>query len=289
MSWQNRPYSSGPYTSGPSGMGGWLGGLPAPGRAVKGIMLANAAVFVLCMLSGGLGDLLFGLFCMRTDLVLRGQVWRLFTFAYLHAGLFHILFNMIGLYFLGMYLERHLGARRFFVFYTVGGFLAALAFLLVCATGWLSADAPLVGASGGVLAVVGACAVLFPSIQLILVLFPVPIRLAVTLFAVIYAVNLLTRGANAGGDACHLAGLAFGIAWGYRGQSWASRWNQFRGRFKQGAWEAKMRRRHEEDQEVDRILAKINEQGVNSLTRGEKRLLADVTRQRQEEDRDAGL
>ena len=49
-------------------------------------------------------------------------------------------------------------------------------------------------------------AVLFPQIRLIVFVFPLPIRTFVLLFGCIYAFNLLGRGPNAGGDACHLAG-----------------------------------------------------------------------------------
>ncbi|MBN2563663.1 MAG: rhomboid family intramembrane serine protease [Phycisphaerae bacterium] len=291
MSWQDRPYSTGNDFSGGYGFGGgarsWLGGLPSPGKAVKWIALANIGMFVLCQFTGRVESPVFQWLAMRTDLVLKGQIWRLFTFTYLHdqAGLMHIFFNMLGLYFLGLPLERHWGTKRFFVFYTLGGFVAVLLYFVVTTVGWLDPGVPLIGASGGVFAVMGACAVLFPQFRIILVLFPVPIRTAVLIFVVWFTFNLWNQGLNAGGDACHIAGLAFGIAWGYRGHVWTQKWHQRKEAIRRGAWEAKRREMQALEDDVDRILEKVNRQGVNSLTRREKRSLQAATKMQQEADR----
>lgn len=294
MGWQDRQYDDGPTYGGGGGYGGggeglksWLGGMPAPGKAVKALLIVNIAMFVVTML-GDFGHSVYDALAMNTALVFRGQVWRLYTFTFLHAGAMHLLFNMIGLYFLGMLLERHWGAKRFFWFYTAGGLCAVAAYVAVTAVGWLGAGS-LVGASGGVLAILGACAVLFPGVRVILVLFPVPIRLAATLFTILFLLNLLGRGENAGGDACHIAGLAFGVAWGYRGHIWMQKPQIIRARMKQGAWEAKKRQEAAEEAEVDRILAKVHDRGIGSLTRKEKRLLEQSTRRQQEADRRQGL
>ncbi len=312
MSWEHRPYSSGnEYRGQPAGGGGmrsWLGGLPSAGRAVKWILLANVAMFVLCQVTGEealvertvIGPTgpevvrvmdwdspIYQALTMQTDLVLKGQIWRLFTFTYLHdqLGLMHILFNMLGLYMLGTPLERHWGAKRFFVFYTAGGFVAVLLYCLMTTLGPLSPYVALVGASGNVLAVLGACAVLFPQFRIIFVFFPVPIRTAALILVVLYSFNLLNQGGNAGGDACHLAGLAFGIAWGYRGHLWTSRWDHWRDNLKRGAWEAKRRDMQATEDDVDRILDKVQREGIGSLTRQEKRLLETATKMQREADR----
>jgi len=280
MSWEQRPYA---YNDEPSyGRGrSWLGGLPAPGKAVKWIMIANVTVFVLCLLTGGSDGPLYRFMEMRTDLVERGQVWRLFTFTYLHdqATIGHIFFNMLGLYFLGMNLERAWGPKRFFTFYTLGGFVAVLLYLVVTLFGWLDPRTPLIGASGGVLAVLGVCAVLFPSIQIILIFFPVPIRTAVLIFTVFYAFNLITRGANAGGDACHLAGMAFGVAWGYRGRVWTEKFGAWKDRLERRAADSRVRSEAQIQIEVDRILEKVHQTGIHSLTQREKAVLEEATRQ----------
>ncbi len=297
MSWQDRPYSGGEDSNaGYGGQGGggarsWLGGLPRAGKAVKWIALANVAIFLLCQITGGSESVIFEYLSMQTDKVTGGQIWRLFTFTYIHdqSGLWHVGFNMLGLYFLGSPLERHWGTKRFFWFYTLGGFVAVLLYFGLTITNVLNPIGTLVGASGGVLAVLGACAVLFPHMRLILILFPVPIRAAALIFAVFYAFNLWNRGPNAGGDACHFAGLAFGIAWGYRGQYWLRKIGQARDNVKRGAWEAKRRQHQALENDVDHILAKLHREGISSLSRSDKRKLQAATKNHQDDDRSGRL
>lgn len=283
MSWEHRPYAFEDEPQYGGGLRSWFGGLPSPGKAVKWIALVNIGMFVLCLATGGAESPVFRALEMRTDLVFKGQIWRLFTFTYLHSqhDMMHILFNMIGLYFLGLQLERHMGTRRFFIFYTVAGFVAVSMYLIVTTAGWLSARAALVGASGGVLGILGACAVLFPSMRIILIFFPVPIRTAALLFGVLYVFNLGTRGANAGGDACHLAGLVYGIAYGYRGQQWTGAWQNWRNTVQRKAADSRRREIAELELTVDRILEKVHREGIQSLTRREKRIL-EATREKQD-------
>jgi membrane associated rhomboid family serine protease len=297
VSWRDRPYSStdnDPWTQPggqPGGWRSWLGGLPSPGKAVKLILLANLGLFVLCQATGRGDSPVYTWLGMQTDLVLHGQVWRLFTFTYLHDQhtITHILFNMLGLYFLGAPLEQRWGSWRFFAFYTVGGFIAVALYLVLSTVGFLSPYAQLVGASGGVLATLGACAVLFPDFTIILIFFPVPIRVAAVLLFLLYVFNVWNRGCNAGGDACHLAGLAFGILWGFRGNVISRWWSSRKLRRQQGTWEAKRREMLSLEQQVDQILEKIRREGINSLTRHEKHLLEEATRRQQEADRRHGL
>lgn len=282
MSWENRPYAhdNEPQFGG-DGLRSWFGGMPAPGKAVKWIAIANIGLFVICMISGGSQGLIFRALEMRTDLVWKGQIWRLFTFTYLHSqhDLLHILFNMIGLYFLGMSLERHLGSKRFFYFYTAAGFIAVAAYFLITSLSWLDPEIPIVGASGGVLGILGACAVLFPSMRIILVLFPVPIRMAALIFGILYVFNLGTRGMNAGGDACHLAGLAFGIAYGYCGAHWSRWFSDWREASQQRGMETRRQRARDLELNVDRILDKVHQHGIGSLTAHEKRILEGASKQ----------
>ena len=286
MSWTDRPYAQEPGGYGGRGVGSWLGGLPSAGRAVKGIMLANAGMFVLCLVAGGDRGALYQALEMNSTKVLHGQIWRLFTFTYLHdlSGLWHIGMNMLGLYLLGTPLERRWGARRFFAFYTLAGFAAVSLYMAMTVLGPLNASASLIGASGGVLGVLGACAVLFPQFRLIFFIFPVPIRTAAVFFVAMYSFNLWTRGYNAGGDACHLAGLAFGIAWGYRGHRWTRSWDNWRESMKRSAREEKRRTAVDQQAEVDRILDKVHREGIHSLSRHEKRTLETATKKQREEE-----
>ncbi|MBI5764914.1 MAG: rhomboid family intramembrane serine protease [Planctomycetes bacterium] len=283
MSWENRPYASGetPY-HGEGGARSWLGGLPRPTKAVKWILFANIGMFFLCLITGGSRSPIYEALEMNTSLVLRGHVWRLFTYSYLHdqSSVSHIFWNMLALYMLGIYLERAWGARRFVVFYSLGAFVAVVAYMLITLVGWLDDDVPLVGASGGVLTVLGACAVLFPHIRLFM-FFPIPIRAAVLLFTAMYSVNLIMKGHNAGGDACHLAGMAFGVAWGYRGERWWQAWSSMGDAMRQRAADAKRRQEESLLLSVDQILDKVRDRGIQSLTSREKSILEEATKRQQ--------
>jgi membrane associated rhomboid family serine protease len=296
MSWEERGYASGSGNNWqPSGAGGgmrsWFGGLPAAGRAVKCIAIANVVMFVLCQVTGGRGSPVYQWLAMQTELVWHGQVWRLFTFTYLHdqGSLWHVLMNMIGLYFLGTPLERRWGSKPFFLFYTLGGFVAVALYTLLSSVGWLSPLGILVGASGGVLAVMGACAVLFPQFRVIVILFPVPIRALTVVLVALYTFNLFNSGANAGGDACHLAGLAFGVYFGYRGHRFFGKLDQMRAKAQEGAWQAKREAMLQQDERVDELLRKVKEQGIQSLSGREKKDLAEATKRQQAADRRQGF
>jgi len=296
MSWEERGYASGSGNNWqPGGAGGgarsWLGGFPAAGRAVKYIAIANVVMFVLCQATGGYDGAVYQWLAMQTDSVWHGEVWRLFTFTYLHSqgGPWHLIMNMIGLYFLGTPLERRWGSKPFFLFYTLGGFAAVSLYTLLSSIGWLTPFGSLVGASGGVLAVMGACAVLFPQIRLILLIFPVAIRTATVLFVVLYTFNLFSRGANAGGDACHLAGLAFGIYFGYRGHRFFGKLEQMRSKVRESAYRAKREEMLQQDHRVDSILNKVKEHGIQSLSAREKKDLAEATERQKTADRQHGF
>lgn len=304
MSWRDRPYA-GDHDGGWSPSGGGVGGvgigLPKPTRVVTYLLIINVAVFILMALSDALANALGYLGTMATwqvrtpggvlltsGGVLTGEIWRLVTYQYLHSmrSAFHLFFNMLGLYFLGPPLESRWGPRTFFAFYTACGVAGALVYVLLVIIGFIP-DGLMVGASGSVLGLLAGCAVLMPGMIIILLLFPVPIRTAAILLVAVYMLNLLVAFSSgyggAGGDAAHLGGMAFGAVWCI----WGWRWLRgIRERQRQGAWEQKLRREQDLQRQVDRILAKVHEQGIRSLTRREKRILADATEaQRKQEQR----
>ena len=292
MGWQDRDYASA------NGYSRAIGGRSYRGLGhmtlTTKLIVVNVVVFVV----GGFmrsqqSDPLFEWGAMYTPAVLHGQVWRLITSQYLHGSVWHLFFNMLGLHFLGRYLEQHWSRRKFLMFYTACGLAGNLFYLFVNMVGWL-APLPAIGASGCVLGVLGACAVLFPGIQLIIYFFPMRIRTAAALFLGLYALNLLQRGSNAGGDAAHLAGLLVGAGYAYwRRQGGGALPGVRRVKVKiikperpPGPWQRKLREEDHLGQQVDQVLAKIKQQGVASLTEGEKRILAEASRQQQaEEDR----
>jgi len=267
-------YGGGGFAGGPVR----FGGMPKPGQAVTSLLIANIAMFFLQLAPG-----------VNKHLMLVPRDWWFFwnyiTFQFLHADLMHLLFNMMGLYFLGMYLERAWGSKRFLVFYFSCGVFAGICHVVATfAMGW-ERWIPLLGASGGVYGIVAACAILFPHIRLVLMFFLVPIRFAALLFLFVAVYYMLQGGAGGGvAHAAHLGGAAMAGFWVWglprlRGAAQDASLKR-----KQGAWDRKMKQRADEQAEIDRILDKIKLKGLNSLTRREKRTLQEATRRQQAEE-----
>ncbi len=286
MGWRDRPYARHDYGSGPPRFGGVMTGMPRPGRIVSRLLLINIVVFFLTLFFREF-FLVWG--TVRPDVWY--QPWRYVTFQFLHAGLFHILFNMIGLYFLGMMLEAGWGPRRFLVFYLSCGAFAGAAHVIMAFALGRGMNTMLLGASGGVYAVVLACAVLYPHVRVILFLFPVPIRFAAALFLGIAAYNTLGEITSGGvmrsqvSDVAHLGGAAAAAVWIWVVPRLRGTAGSVAGRINKGAWERKMKRRAEDEAEIDRILEKIHRRGLNSLNRKERKILQEAARRQEREER----
>jgi hypothetical protein len=216
---------------------------------------------------------------------------------------------MLGLYFLGPALERAWGPRQFFLVYTIGGVFGNVILTFAGAVHFIDPLSMGVGASGSVLTLLGAAAVLFPQAQvLVYFLIPVRIRTAVIAITALYIFNVFRQGSNYGGDICHLGGLAVGFFWARSG-GWsisgrhrtAPNPNSIFGRIfgssgaprggggaprrtGQGAWKERMRQRQTDEATIDRILAKIQDKGIWSLSESEKRALNEATERRKRDE-----
>jgi membrane associated rhomboid family serine protease len=279
MSWRDRQYASFEYDRA-APQGGMATGWGRLGRGLVILLAANAGMAIVSMLTG---KAIFAWLAVVPHA--WWQPWRYLTFQFLHADLMHLLFNMIGLYFLGEPLERAWGTRRFLWFYLGCGACAGLAHVVIGLASGFGQHTQLVGASGGVYAVVLACAVLFPQYRI----FFIPIRWAAGIFlglAVLNVVGGFSDGSAMNGgvsDIAHLGGAAAGAVWLWVGRgAGAFRLPRiFSGR--KGAWERKMRKRAQEEARMDGILQKIHDRGLGSLSWPEKRILRSATQHRRDE------
>jgi membrane associated rhomboid family serine protease len=250
--------------------------LPRVTLAVKWLLIINFVVFALSLIPSVAALFASWLAIDTTSWTTILQPWRLVTYQFLHKNAWHIFMNMIGLFLIAPPLERFWGSRRFVLFYLACGVAGALAYILLAATGLL-ATGLMVGASGAVLGVLAACAVLFPNFTLVLFVFPVPIRIAAVGLMIVYLVNVATalgHGA-AGGDAAHLGGMAAGVAYVLLQPAW----DRFTLKMRSGSWEKRLEEGRRLQIEVDRILAKVHRSGLHSLTRREKAALKRATRE----------
>ena len=273
-------------------------GLPRPGQLVKWLLIANVGVFVLQALTG---DFQNGRMTRAFGAIapLWWHLWRYVTFQFLHGGVWHLILNMLCLYMLGSPLEARYGRRRFLVFYLSCGAVAGLTFALMGLLIGQTRSLPLIGASGGVFGIILAAAVHFPRFKIIFLFFPVPIRLAAIIIFSVMILKLLAglgapvRGGQDSGafwsDVAHFGGAAMSAVWlliERKKLLTLPRLRQWVGKRSRGRWQKKMAEKASTHREVDRILEKIHEKGIASLTHREKRLLKKATQdQRAEEQR----
>ncbi len=138
------------------------------------------------------------------------QVWQPLTYAFLHGGPMHILFNMFGLWMFGRVVEQQWGGRRYAVYYIICVLGAALVHLYASyASGHTQFT---VGASGGVLGVVLAFGMMFPNVRLMVfpIPFPVKAKYAITGFVVLSVALGVTDTAPNIAHFAHLGGMVFG-------------------------------------------------------------------------------
>jgi membrane associated rhomboid family serine protease len=250
--------------------------LPRATPVVKWLLVINFASFFLSLI-GPVGDLLHGLFAVNPETWgMTFQPWRLIGYQFLHSrtDIWHIAGNMIGLYFLGPALERAWGGRKFLTFYLLCGAAGGIVYSLLARVGFLMAG-PMVGASGAVLGVIAACAILFPHMVLVFFVFPIPIRVMAVLLAVNSFLVVLMKGHNPGGEAAHFAGMAVGAAYVLL----SPRWGKFSMKMRAGSWEKRLEEGRKLQVEVDRILAKVHRSGLHSLSGAEKRILKRATQE----------
>jgi len=218
--------------------------------------------------------------------VLHGQVWRLLTYAFCHerAGVLHILFNMILLFWFGVTLETMYGQREFLLFYLAAAIVSGLAHVgLGLLTG---SSVGVIGASGAVMAVLILFAIHYPRHTIrVFWFFPLEVRWIVVLY-VIYDLHPLLlelagdRVYSGVAHAAHLGGLAFGFVYWRFDMQLERYWDKLpklrgAGLSQRRESIAPVRRSAEaqQDQQVDDILRKIAESGEASLTDQERRTL----------------
>ena len=125
------------------------------GAVSMGLLGINVVVFLLQLATEGDVNSVFQLGAMQGYAVADGDLWRLFTAAFLHAGILHIAFNMYALYLFGPFVERSLGTSRFVVAYVT---MAVASSVFVY---WLTVpQVATIGASGAVFGLFGLALVL---------------------------------------------------------------------------------------------------------------------------------
>lgn len=196
-------------------------------KSVKALVIANVAIWVgLIVILQGLilrNTWFFDIFALvPSRAITQFWVWQIVTYMFLHAsGVFHVLFNMLVLWFFGSELESRWGTRFFLSYYFVCGIGAGLIYLIgtfayAFITGNIgSMETPLVGASGATYGLLLAYGILFGERQIyFMMLFPMKAKFFVMIIGLVELVTLLDSGMGSQtANLAHLGGLVVGFVY----------------------------------------------------------------------------
>ena len=266
----------------------WYLNLPV---AIRTIITINVVVFVVQAFGGsGLNRFLRDYFAFYPDpATTLFQPWRAVTYLFLHSGGFHLLFNMLWLWWMGRPVEENLGPRTFTIIYLgsgIGGALIDVAFAQLFGMNYV------IGASGAVFGVMVAFAVMFPTTPIMLFLLP-PIEARYVVAGLIALDVLFIGSADNVARIVHLGGALVGYLLikahytGYDVSSWTQVFDRFWQQYKPSEKPANKNMYSVSDAEIveevdqselDRILEKISQKGYDALTDEEKKKLFELSR-----------
>jgi len=252
---------------------------------VKVLLASNAVIYFLDLI---FLDVLIGNFAEFSikSAIFQLRLWEFITFQFIHGSVGHLLFNCMGLYFFGPWMERWWGSKSFLLFYLLCGVAGAAFYVLLAYAGILrhvSPDTELVGASAGIYGILIGVAMVAPSMRVSLLLPPVTLTMRqLALYVMTFAVVMIVFDIfNAGGEAGHLGGAIMGAA-----LVWLWREGGIFGARNQDPNAVAIRPRKivpkirpqtvidlNASTEVDAILEKISRDGFQSLTEEEKETL----------------
>lgn len=217
--------------------------------------------------------------------------WSIITYMFLHSGIFHILFNMLVLYWFGNILQEYLGKQKFIYTYFLAGIFGGL-FYVFCYNVFpyfssTVASSKALGASAAVMGVVFASATLLPNYSVVLAIFG-PVRLKYIAFFYLLIDLVGISSSNAGGHLAHIGGALFGFLFIKQLQN-GNDWTKFPSKIVDGISNIfkpkKMKvayknpstnttKKQEVTQaEIDKVLDKISQSGYENLSAKEKEIL----------------
>ncbi len=227
------------------------------------------------------------------------HIWTLFTYMFVHYDILHILFNMLMLYWFGQIFLMYFTSKNFVALYILGGIAGALFYIITFNTipyFTKLGDSYMIGASASVMAIIFAAAFYNKNQEVGLLFFGRVKIIYIALIIFILDFLALGKGSNLGGHIAHIGGAALGYLFAIRfrnGKDITKSVNHFFDKivnmFKP---KPKMRvtthneknrdyeynqRKHNETEEIDRILDKIKKSGYSSLNNEEKKKLFDAS------------
>jgi membrane associated rhomboid family serine protease len=197
-----------------------------PNNTLVQLILVNTVVFLVLLLAKvgfTMGQELDTYYLIRSQLMIPGGIvdflhkpWTLFTYFFAHDEIFHILYNMLFLYWFGRLIDEYLGNRRLVGLYIMGGLAGGLLYLLMYNTvpyfQSTSDSARMLGASAAAFSVAVGAATLLPNYTFHLLFFGA-VRIKYIVFFFIIMSIAQSAGMNAGGNLAHLGGALMGFCY----------------------------------------------------------------------------
>ena len=282
-----------------------------PNNELIQIILINVSIFVLLKIFqvistlSGAQDIYY---LILNQLMLPSSLdslifkpWTLVTYFFTHEGFFHIIFNMLFLYWFGKLIVEYLGSKKLVSLYIIGGLIGGVFFIIIYNLLPIFQDrvttSVLLGASAGVIAVVVGAATLMPNFTFFLLLLG-PVKIKYIAIFYVFLSFAQTIGANAGGDFAHLGGAFIGYIYirqlqkgndigtwvnGSLGflQSFFVRRPKIKVTHKSSGRKSsrtKQTMTSTRQEEIDAILDKISQSGYESLSKEEKQKLFNASK-----------
>ena len=148
--------------------------------------------------------------------ILAGKyLWTFLTSMFMHGNFFHLFANMISLMFVGSFVQKILGAKRYLYFYLISGLFAGLLFVLSGLVFSTDLNTYAVGASGALFGLIGVLMLLTPNQPVYLMFIPIPIKMKYAAPGMLIVLWLISIAGNVPiGNMTHLGGLISGLVYG---------------------------------------------------------------------------
>ncbi len=244
---------------------------------VVNLIWTNVLVYFFFLIIGffPVGEAIFNVFSFNPQSPFLLSFYNYVTYMFLHAGFMHLLGNMLWLYFIGTILEDLIGSKHILRLFFFGGISGAILYKIAATI--LNLEMPLVGASGGIAAILIATAIFTPHYRVFLLgIVEIELRWIVYL-KIFFDIMGILFYSNFGGNVAHVGGYLLGLAyvteikglWNFPKMNFSSK----KSKPKRSA-KVNINQGHKVSQdEIDAILDKISASGYDSLSSIEKEKL----------------
>ena len=179
-------------------------------------ILLNVSAFILFTVLLSANILSIDSIAIKPSNILEGKyIWTFLTSMFMHAGFFHLLVNMLSLFFVGSLIEKIIGRKRYFWFYILSGIFAGAFFVLMSLVFTADLGAYAVGASGALFGLIGLLMLLTPNLPVYVMFIPIPIKMKYAAPGMLIILWIISIAGNVSiGNTAHLGGLIVGLIYG---------------------------------------------------------------------------